>query len=90
MVNWIGSQSVPTPVAPCAAGSTRSRLMTLLEQGHGGVSLSREELETIACWIDLYVPYCGDYMEASTWTEDETAKFRHFLAKRQQLADQER
>ena len=85
MVNWVGSQSIPAPLPPYAAGSTRSELLPLLAQGHGGVRLSREELEKLACWIDLLVPYSGDYVEANTWTEAELAKYRHYLAKRQRM-----
>jgi hypothetical protein len=35
------------------------------------VELSPEELDRIACWIDLLVPYCGDYVESNAWSEDE-------------------
>jgi hypothetical protein len=69
-------------VAPYAAGSARSELIALLERGHQGVRLTRAELDTIACWIDLYVPYCGDYTEANLWSTQELEKFRRFEAKR--------
>lgn len=42
-------------------GSHRSRLVKLLEQGHEGVQLSREELERILAWIDVSAPYYPDY-----------------------------
>ena len=71
LVNWIGAQSVPSLLPPYFAGSARSELLTLLEKGHQGVKLSREELDKLACWIDLLVPYCGDYREANAWTEEE-------------------
>ena len=87
VVNWIGSQSIPAPVAPYAAGSSRSGLISLLERGHQGVRLSREELDKLSCWIDLYVPYCGDYTEANTWSDEEIEKYRHFETKRNRLAD---
>lgn len=90
IVNWIGSQSIPAPLPPYAAGSTRSELLTLLEQGHGGARLSREELEKIACWIDLLVPYCGDYLEANTWTDEEMAKYQRYLDKRRRMEAEER
>lgn len=89
VVNWIGSQSVPEPLPPYAAGATRSELLSLLEQGHKGVKLSREEFEKIACWIDLLVPYCGDYVEANTWTHAEMRKYRFFANKRQWEQDTE-
>jgi len=83
LVNWIGSQSVPELLPPDSAGSRRSELLALLERGHKGVKLSREELDKIACWIDLLVPYCGDYLEANTWTHTEMRKYRFYANKRQ-------
>jgi len=90
MVNWIGSQSIPAPLPPYAAGACRSELLPLLESGHGGVRLTREELDKLACWIDLLVPYCGDYLEANAWTQEELAKYQRFAAKRQRLEEEER
>ena len=89
MVNWISSQSVPEPLPPYSGGAARSKLMTLLEQGHHDVALAREEWEKIACWIDLLVPYCGDYRESNAWTEDEIRKYEGFATKRRQLAELE-
>jgi hypothetical protein len=89
MVNWIGSQSVPSALPPDFAGARRSELMTLLERGHKDVTLTREELDKIAAWIDLLVPYCGDYMEANAWTPEELAKYEHFAAKRRRMEAQE-
>ena len=90
VVNWIGSQSVPTLLPPGVAGACRSGLLPLLEAGHGGVRLSREELDKLACWIDLFVPYCGDYAEANLWTDEEADKFRRYHAKRKRLEASER
>ncbi len=90
IVNWNGSQSIPAPLPPYAAGSTQSRLIALLEAGHEGVRLSREEMDKLCCWIDLYVPYCGDYTEANAWTDAEMAKYQHFLAKRRRMEEIER
>ncbi len=88
-VNWIGSQSVPEPLPPYFAGATRSELMSLLESGHKNVKLTREELEKFSCWIDLLVPYCGDYLEANTWTRAEMRKYRQFADKRRWEAEAE-
>ena len=82
LVNWLGSQSVPSPIAPNTAGSTTSRLLTMLENDHHGVRLSRAEYETIACWIDLYVPFGGDYTEANIWTTAEHEKYQRYDTKR--------
>jgi hypothetical protein len=53
------------------------------------VRLSPEELEKIACWIDLLVPYCGDYLEANTWTTSEMRKYRRYADKRRLEAEWE-
>jgi len=82
LVNWTSPQSGPPMRRPYSAGSATSRLMTLLADGHEGVQLNREELEKFACWIDLVVPYCGDYQEASAWAPFEQARYNHFLRKR--------
>jgi hypothetical protein len=90
LVNWVSAQSAPPMLAPYAAGSASSKLIELLADGHEGVKLSREELDKFCAWIDLGVPFCGDYWEANSWNSEEVAKFEHFRAKRERLAEQER
>jgi hypothetical protein len=90
IVDWISPQSEPSMLPPYSAGAAKSRLMTLLEQGHGDVRLSREEMDKIACWIDLLVPFCGDYLEANAWSEEELQKYSRFLAKRKRMQEIER
>jgi hypothetical protein len=90
IVDWIGTQSVPEPLPPYAHGAARSPLMRLLEEGHGGTRLAKEEVETLACWIDLLVPYCGDYREAAAWTDEERAMYDRFLQKRRMMEEIER
>ena len=87
VVNWIGAQSVPELLPPYSAGAARSELLPLLEQGHQGVKLSREELDKISCWIDLLVPYCGDYREANAWTAEEMKKYERYAEKRRQMEE---
>lgn len=90
VVNWISAQSVPSLLPPYHAGAATSRMMAMLEQGHHDVKLSREELEKLACWIDLLVPYCGDYTEAHAWSDEEVRKYDHFLEKRRRMEAIER
>ena len=78
-VSWIRAQSAPRLLPPYHAGSAKSPLMVLLAGNHYGVRLSHDEMETIACWIDLLVPYCGDYTKA--WGEPN-AKYGRGLQKR--------
>ena len=89
MVDWISPQSVPSMLPPYSAGASKSKLMTLLEEGHKDVKLSREELDKIACWIDLVIPYCGDYVEANAWTPEEMKQYEYYLGKRKMLEEQE-
>jgi cytochrome c553 len=90
VVNWIGSQSVPSALPPYFAGAVRSELLSLLERGHYQVVMTREEMEKIACWIDLLVPFCGDYYEAGNWTEGQRQKYDRFAEKRRQMEALER
>lgn len=90
MVNWVSAQSAPPVLPPRSAGAHRSRLIAMLEEGHEGVRLSREELDKLGAWIDLGVPFCGDYVEANLWTADEMEKYRRYCAKRQRLAEEDR
>jgi hypothetical protein len=90
MVNWIDAQSVPTLLPPYFAGAAKSRLMRLLEEGHYGATLSREEMTRLACWIDLSVPYCGDYLEANAWSSEEKDRYERFEDKRRKMEQLER
>ncbi len=90
MVQWISSQSPPTPLPPYSSGAARSTLMTLLESGHGEVRLARPELDKIACWIDLLVPYCGDYPDANAWSKKEREQYEHFAKKRRRMEELDR
>ena len=90
MVNWMNVQEVPTLLPPYHAGSAKSRLIPLLAEGHEGVELSQEEMDKIACWIDLLVPYCGDYRESNTWTPQEIAEYERRIEKREASEADER
>lgn len=90
LVNWINCMSEPEMLPPYHRGAATSALMTMLEDGHEEVMLSAEELEKIACWIDLLVPYCGDYTEANLWTPDERELYARFSAKRALQEERER
>lgn len=89
LVCWVSAQSAPPMQLPYAAGANRSRLLALLEAGHGDVRPSREELDKLSAWIDLGIPFCGDYVEASMWTPDEQAKYDRYAAKRRRLDDED-
>jgi hypothetical protein len=84
-ISWISVQSEPSLLPPYSAGAAKSPLLSLLAGGHRGVQLSREDMDKLAAWIDLLVPYCGDYEEANTWTSEESARYRQFLNKRRAM-----
>ena len=90
LINWLGMQSLPTLQPPYKRGAATSEIMGLLRGGHGGVKLSREELDKIAAWIDLYVPYCGDYYEANLWSDDDKAYYNYYEEKAKSQRDAEK
>jgi hypothetical protein len=86
--NWINIQSAPPMLPPYTAGASQSRLIALLEDGgHYGVKLSPPELDRFVVWIDLLVPYAGDYTEAMA--EEQIPRYSHFLEKRRRWQAEE-
>jgi hypothetical protein len=90
LVNWIDAQSRPTLIPPYTKGAARSKLLVMLRQGHGDTQLNSESLAKIAAWIDLGVPFCGDYLEANAWTRGEMDKYLRYQRKREALACEDR
>lgn len=68
-VNYFTRLATVELTPPYYAGSTQSGLMKKLLAGHGKTQLSPAEIETIATWIDLNVPFIGEYDELNTWDE---------------------
>ena len=89
LVNWIDAQSRPSMLPPYHKGSATSTLIRMLREGHGEATLTREELHKIAAWIDLGVPFCGDYLEANAWNQGELDKYIRYQRKREKLAAEE-
>lgn len=87
-VNWISALSEPTPLKPYSAGAATSNLISRLKNNHGGASLTKEEIETVALWIDLLVPFVGDYKEANNWTPDEMEYYRYYEEKERKAAQE--
>lgn len=82
MVNWISKMSRPTEIPPYFAGAAKSRLMSLLDTGHHGVQLTSREYESFAAWMDLLVPFCGEYREGNAWTKSQMAYYDYYKGKR--------
>lgn len=84
-LNWVHSASAPTPLAPCTCGSRTSRLFSeKLDRGHAP-GLTDAELRTLACWVDLGVPFCGDYEEGAAWNAADHARWNACMEKRVRL-----
>jgi len=97
-LNWIGRWSVPVMIPPYSHGSSRSPLIALLSKGHEKVRMTREEMDKIACWIDLALPHSGDWTEGMTpedkatymrvhrkrleWAKEEAANIREYITSR--------
>ena len=80
ITNWVSAMSQPTILDPYQYGSTQSALIERLKEGHG--ELTKEEIQSIAAWIDLGVPFKGSYIEAVTWNNDDLKEYYEELNKR--------
>jgi hypothetical protein len=50
---------------PLTFGTVKSKLWPLLDAGHHGVELTRDERHRLTCWTDLNCPLWPDYIERS-------------------------
>ncbi|MCD8179337.1 MAG: hypothetical protein LUE98_18825 [Tannerellaceae bacterium] len=83
-MNWISNLSEPTLLAPYYAGSHTSNLIKRLENGHKGTKLTKEEIATVSLWLDLSVPFIGDYREANNWSQEEEEYYKYYEDKAEQ------
>ena len=90
VVNWLNVQSIPPMIPPYFAGAAKSDLMPILEKGHYDVKLTKEDMDKLACWIDLLVPFCGDYKEANAWSPQDLEKYDRYYNKRRAEEERER
>jgi hypothetical protein len=42
-------------------------------------------MDKLAAWIDLVIPFCGDYVEANAWSEGELKHARERIQLRQEM-----
>jgi len=85
IVNWLNVQSIPPMLPPYFKGACKSKIFEHIAGPKCNVKLSKHELAIISCWIDLLVPYCGDYAEAGAWNEGDHAKHKRFMDKRRRM-----
>lgn len=89
-VNWIDAMSEPTILKPYHAGSAKSNIIKRMKSGHGGVKPSESEIRRVAMWIDLLVPFVGDYREANNWSKEDHAYYDYYDQKRESMREMER
>jgi hypothetical protein len=87
IVNWLNVQSIPPMLPPYYKGAAKSKLTSMLKVGHKKTKLTQAEHEKIACWIDLLVPFGGDYVEANAWSDKEQAFYQRFADKRKRMEE---
>ncbi len=87
VLNWVNSASVPTPIPPYFAGSAKSELFTRkFDKEDHAKGLTNEEQRKLACWVDLGVPFSGDYEEGSLWNDKDRKLWEYSLKKRERYA----
>ena len=91
IVNWLDVQSAPPMLPPYYAGSTKSQLITMFDEGnrsesHKDVVLSDNERRLLALWIDLLIPFVGSYTERHAWNPAQQAEHAYYQMKRDTMA----
>lgn len=64
-----------------------SKLFEMLDKDHAP-GMTDAEKRKLAMWVDLGVPFCGDYLEANIWSDDDKRRSDYTMEKRK-LADAE-
>jgi len=77
-------------IPPYYAGSAKSGLLKKLREGHAKVKLSEAEMNTISAWIDLNVPFVGDYDEMNTWVDASKKRYAEKVSMRHKQEEIER
>jgi len=88
-LNWYSSTGISSLLPPYALGSSQSALMGNFTAAHHGVDATDDERRTVACWIDLGIPFGGSYAEATDWTAKEREVFEYHERKREGFAERE-
>lgn len=81
-VSWYTRFELMKAYPPYRTGSIRSGLVKALEKGHQNVKLSDEEMDKIRAWIDLNIPFAGEYDESNLWTDAEKKLYRERVDER--------
>ena len=91
-VYWAEVQSAPPMLPPYEAGSVKSKLIALFDEGnrsesHKNVVLPDKERRLLALWIDLLVPFSGSYTERHHWDREQQAEYAYYQMKRDTMAE---
>lgn len=86
-VSWYTRFELMKLYPPYRAGSIKSGLVKTLEKGHKNLKLSGEELDKIRAWIDLNIPFAGEYDESNIWSDEEKKLYRARMNERKRNED---
>lgn len=79
MTNWIGAMNQAQVQDPYQNGSKKSNIIDLLmndtDGNHSGLSITKSQIQALAAWIDLGVPFRGTYDEANTWNSNDYREY---------------
>lgn len=94
---WLGVQDPPYMLEPYHWGAAKSPLIAMFrgddgrpagrDAFHRDVKIDERALRILAMWIDLLVPYCGDYYEHNRWTNGDRAYYRYYSKQRELNAE---
>ena len=77
-----GIESDLDMLVPMDVHADQTELMQILQKGHYNVELLPEEIEKLACWIDLNAPFHGRRSDINTYPRtEESRKLRAKYAK---------
>jgi hypothetical protein len=63
LVNYVDAYSPAEGLKPRTFGSGKSKLITRLQQGMHGATLTTAEMAKLCAWIDLGIPHSGKYTD---------------------------
>lgn len=69
-----GIESDMDMLVPMDVHADQTELMQMLNKGHHNVQLLPEEIEKLACWIDLNAPFHGRRSDISTYHRTEESR----------------
>jgi len=69
-----GIESDMDMLAPMDVHADQTELMQILQKGHHNIKLKPEELEKLACWIDLNAPFHGRRSDIATYNRTEESR----------------